>query len=175
MTVVLVWVVEGTWPACVDAARTPAGAAERTVLLHVTDAQTAGAARGAYAGLLGRTPPPGHLPPGPAEEVAELALASSRRLLAAARERLGVPCALVSRTGRPEREVVAAAEEADLLVCARDGGRDRPGPHSLGPATRFVVDHAPSAVLLVWPDPPPDPHPGTPPGTPPGRPPVSPG
>ncbi|MEU9605559.1 universal stress protein [Streptomyces sp. NPDC048057] len=163
MSVVLVWIVEGTWPACVDAARAPAGAAERTVLLHVTDAQTAEAARGAYAGLLGRTPPPGHRPPGPAEEVAELALASSRRLLTAAQERLGMPCTLVSRTGRPEREVVAAAEEADLLVCARDGGRDRPGPHSLGPATRFVVDHAPSAVLLVWP------------GPPPGRPPVSPG
>ncbi|MEU5976871.1 universal stress protein [Streptomyces sp. NPDC047315] len=155
MSVVLVWIVEGTWPACVDAARAPARAAERTVLLHVTDAQTAGAARGAYAGLLGRTPPPGHRPPGPAEEVEELASESSRRLLAAAQERLGVPCTLVSRTGRPEREVVAAADRADLLVCARDGDRARPGPHSLGPATRFVVDHAPSAVLLVWPDPPP--------------------
>jgi Na+/H+ antiporter NhaD/arsenite permease-like protein len=27
----------------------------------------------------------------------------------------------------------------------------RLGPHSLGPVTRFVVDHAPCAVLLAWP------------------------
>jgi hypothetical protein len=38
----------------------------------------------------------------------------------------------------------------DLLVLARDGDRSRPGPHSLGPAARFAVDHAPCRVLLVW-------------------------
>jgi hypothetical protein len=38
---------------------------------------------------------------------------------------------------------------------ARDGDRSRLGPHSLGHATRFVVDHAPCSVLLVWPDEPP--------------------
>ncbi|MFD5466969.1 hypothetical protein ACFWIQ_29700 [Kitasatospora sp. NPDC127059] len=32
------------------------------------------------------------------------------------------------------------------------GDPAHPGPHSLGPATRFVVDHAPCAVLLVWPE-----------------------
>ncbi|MGD0344824.1 MAG: universal stress protein, partial [Acidimicrobiales bacterium] len=46
------------------------------------------------------------------------------------------------------------------------------GPHSLGPATRFIVDHAPCPVLLVWPDeapgiesipPPPGHHPPPPP------------
>ena len=58
--------------------------------------------------------------------------------------------------GRVEREVVrAVAQGVDLLVVARDGDRSRLGPHSLGPATRFVVDHAPCAVLLVWPDEPP--------------------
>jgi hypothetical protein len=54
-----------------------------------------------------------------------------------------------------EREVLAAAEDADLLVLARDGEHDRLGPRSLGHATRFVVDHAPCAVLLVWADTPP--------------------
>ncbi|MFD0502514.1 universal stress protein [Streptomyces chiangmaiensis] len=44
-----------------------------------------------------------------------------------------------------------AATGADLLICARDGDRSRLGPHSLGPTTRFVVDHAPCPVLLVWP------------------------
>jgi hypothetical protein len=47
------------------------------------------------------------------------------------------------------------AEGVDLLVAARDGDRSRLGPHSLGHDTRFVVDHAPCAILLVWPDVPP--------------------
>ena len=55
------------------------------------------------------------------------------------------------RSGRVEREVVAAAEGMNLLVVARDGDLRRLGPHSLAPATRFVVDHAPCATLLVWP------------------------
>jgi Universal stress protein family len=70
--------------------------------------------------------------------------------------------------------VVEAAQAADLLVVARDGDRHRLGPASLGPATRFVVDHAPCPVLLVWPEetpavdslPPPPPH-HPPPGPPP--------
>jgi hypothetical protein len=40
-------------------------------------------------------------------------------------------------------------------VLARDGERSRLGPKSLGPASRFVVDHAPCPVLLVWPEHPP--------------------
>ena len=35
---------------------------------------------------------------------------------------------------------------------ARDGDRTHLGPRSLSPATRFVVDHAPCPVLLVWPE-----------------------
>jgi nucleotide-binding universal stress UspA family protein len=46
--------------------------------------------------------------------------------------------------------VLAALGDADLLVLARDGERDRPGPRSIGHATRFVLDHAPCDVLLVW-------------------------
>jgi len=69
----------------------------------------------------------------------------------AAARRLGRPCAQMERHGRAEREVVAAAEGADLLILARDGDRVRLGPKSLGPASRFVVDHAPCPVLLVWP------------------------
>ena len=44
--------------------------------------------------------------------------------------------------------MIAALEGADLLVLARDGER-RPGPKSLLPRTRFVVDHATCKVLLV--------------------------
>ena len=64
------------------------------------------------------------------------------------------------------REAIAARGAA-LLIVARDGDRSRLGPKSLGKATRFVVDHAPCPVLLVWPEPapavatipPPPPHP----------------
>jgi hypothetical protein len=63
------------------------------------------------------------------------------------------------------------------LVVARDGDRSRLGPHSLGHATRFIVDHAPCPVLLVWPDeapgiesmPPPPPGHHPPPPPPPGH------
>jgi nucleotide-binding universal stress UspA family protein len=106
------------------------------------------AAHGAYAGLLGR----GHPERDPGPRLAELAAASAGELLAAAAHRLGRPCTRTERRGRIEREVVAAAAGADLLVLARDGDRSRLGPKSLGRADRFVVDHAPCPVLLVWPD-----------------------
>ncbi|MEU8751739.1 universal stress protein [Streptomyces chartreusis] len=149
---VVVWVVEGTWPACVDAARAHAPEDAEVVLLHVTGHDVADAAHGAFAGLLGR----GHPERDPGTRVEHLAAASAESLLQAAAERLGRPCARVERTGRVEREVVAATEGADLLVLARDGDRARLGPHSLGPASRFVVDHAACSLLLVWPEPAPD-------------------
>ncbi|MFI9051490.1 universal stress protein [Streptomyces sp. NPDC053427] len=159
---VIAWIVEGTWPACIDAARTHAPPDVDIVLLHVTGPDVPGAAHGAFAGLLGRARP--DRDPGTALE--HLAAASAEELLAHAAERLGRPCTRVERTGRVEREVVAAAEGADLLVLARDGDPSHLGPHSLGPASRFIVDHAPCPLLLVWPEtapgiatiPPPPPH-----------------
>ncbi|MEV6024891.1 universal stress protein [Streptomyces sp. NPDC052036] len=146
---VIAWIVEGTWPACVDAARTHAPEDADIVLLHVADPGAPGAAHGAFAGLLGRAHPARD--PGTALE--HLATAAGEHLLTASAQRLGRPCTRQERTGRVEREVVAAAEGADLLVLARDGDRTRLGPHSLGPASRFVVDHAPCPLLLVWPEP----------------------
>jgi nucleotide-binding universal stress UspA family protein len=149
VTVVIAWIVEGTWPACVDAARSyPPDNAEIT-LLHVTASEVPGAARGAYAGLLGRARPERD----PGTRLEHLAAASAGQLLDAAAERLGRPCTRSERVGRVEREVVAAAEGAGLLILARDGDRARLGPRSLGPASRFIVDHAPCPVLLVWPEP----------------------
>ena len=56
--------------------------------------------------------------------------------------------------GEAGRAVCELAERrhADLVV-VRAGGRDRPptGPHSLGPAARFIADHCRSAVLLLRP------------------------
>ncbi|NUT40540.1 MAG: universal stress protein [Thermoactinospora sp.] len=159
---VIVWIVEGTWPACVDAARTRVPEGSEVVLLHVTGHEAPGAAHGAFAGLLGR----GHPERDPGTRMEELAADSARRLLREAADRLGGPCTREERSGRVEREVVAAAEGADLLILARDGDRTHLGPKSLGPASRFVVDHAPCPVLLVWPEaapglgsmPPPPPH-----------------
>ncbi|MFD7974575.1 universal stress protein [Streptomyces sp. NPDC059071] len=146
---VVVWIVEGTWPACVDAARAHAPVDAEIVLLHVSPTEVPGAAHGAFAGLLGR----GHPERDPGTRMEGLATASAERLLRSAAERLGRPSTSVERTGRVEREVVAATEGAELLVLARDGDRTHLGPHSLGPAARFVVDHAPCPVLLVWPEP----------------------
>jgi nucleotide-binding universal stress UspA family protein len=155
---VVVWIVEGTWPACVDAARSHMSGTSGTsgtsaeddiVLLHVTGRQLPGVAHGAFAGLLGR----GHPERDPGIQVEHLAEGSAQQLLQAAADRLGRPCRRVERSGRVEREVVAAAEDADLLILARDGDRSSLGPRSLGPAGRFVVDHAPCPVLLIWPEP----------------------
>ncbi|MGC0334715.1 nucleotide-binding universal stress UspA family protein [Streptomyces sp. SAI-170] len=147
---VVVWIVEGTWPACVDAARAHTPADTDVVLLHVTPADVPGAAHGAFAGLLGR----GHPERDPGTRLEQLAAASAQELLQAAADRLGRACTRIEHTGRVEREVVTAAEGADLLILARDGDRTHLGPHSLGPAGRFVVDHAACPVLLVWPEPP---------------------
>ncbi|MFI6335625.1 universal stress protein [Streptomyces sp. NPDC050535] len=149
---VIVWLVEGTWPACVDAVRRHAPHATDPVLLYVDQSDVPGLAHGAFAGLLGRA----RSEADPGDRLENLGVPAATRLLDAAAERLGRPCTRLERAGRVEREVVAAAEGAELLVLARDGDRSRLGPRSLGPAGRFVVDHAPCPVLLVWPEPAPE-------------------
>jgi nucleotide-binding universal stress UspA family protein len=140
----IVWIAEGTWEACVDRAKELLPGDAEITLLHVapTDVEDV-AARGA-ARLLGRRPPP---PPGP--PLRAIAAEEAQALLESAQSRLGRAAQLDSRRGRVEREVVAACEDAEVLVVARDG-EARVGPKSLGPHTRFVVDHAPCQVLLVW-------------------------
>ena len=128
MTRALVWVTPAGWEACIDAAR--ALDADVT-LLQVSDT---GPEPG---GLLGR-----HRPP-------RAPVAADDELLEAAAERLGRPAERLSPPGRPEHTVVEAAAEFDLLIVSRTNLH--PGPHSLGHATRFVVDHAPCTLLLVWP------------------------
>src|SRR5919197_2112568 len=176
---VLVWLVEGTWQGCVDAAQPLLPADAEITLLHVTPTEVEEAAAGSLAGLLGRgRPGPGRHP---AERISALSEQAAAELLVAATARLGRGARRQAASGRVERVVVEAAKGADLLVAARDGDRSRLGPASLGPATRFVVDHAPCPVLLVWPDeapavesipaPPPHPHPPSPrPPPPPPRP-----
>ena len=149
---VLVWVTEATWPACVTAARDHAPSDARITLLYVADDDVPAAAQGAFAGLLGRS----RSGPDPAAAMREVAARTGRDLLDAAAHETGREVRVIQRHGRVEREVVSAAAGSDLLILARDGDLRRLGPHSLGPATRFVVDHAPCATLLVWPSAAPD-------------------
>jgi nucleotide-binding universal stress UspA family protein len=174
---VVVWITEGTWQASVDAALSFVQPGTPVTLLHVTPTELPEAAHGAYLGLFGRARP--DRDPGP--QVAKLAARSAAGLLDAAAGRLGRPSGRIERTGNLEREVVTAAAGATLLIVSRDGDRSRLGPKSLGKATRFVVDHAPCPVLVVWPEPapavatipPPPPHGHQPPG--PSKPPGPPG
>jgi nucleotide-binding universal stress UspA family protein len=151
----LVWIVEETWPATVAAAAAGFLPADADVtLLHVRASDTEELARGARYALLGRPRRP------TAEPLETLSEQGARKLLAEAQTALGRDAVLDARCGRIEYEVITAAETMDLLVFARDKDRTHPGPRSLGPAARYVVDRAPCAVLLVWPDAAPDEQPG---------------
>jgi nucleotide-binding universal stress UspA family protein len=150
---VVVWLVEGTWQGCLDAAAQILPPDARVTLLHVTPSDVGEVTEAATAALLGRAFRV-HRPIRRFEEVADQ---EALEILEAAATRLGREnTELLHLRGRVEREVVGAVTEGvDLLVVARDGDRSRLGPHSLGHATRFIVDHAPCPVLLVWPDEPP--------------------
>ena len=145
----LVWIVEDTWQATVAEAAAYLPVDADITLLHVAGTQAEGAARAARHALLGRPHP---APDGDAQPLRAISEQAAEELLAEAQTRLGRPARRETRRGRLEREVVAAAEGMDVLVLARDGDHARLGPRSLGPATRFVVDHAPCRVLLIWPD-----------------------
>lgn len=149
---VVVWIVEGTWQSCIDASRHISPAEADITLLYVLDDEVSLVAHGAFAGLIGR----GRRERDPGLQADDIAAKAAGELLAKAMHRLPQPSTQELRRGRAEREVVAVSEGADLLVIARDGDRSRLGPKSLGRASRFVVDHAPCAVLLVWPGSTPD-------------------
>lgn len=142
----LVWIAEDTWEACVDQAQALLPQSAEVTLLHVAPSDLEQLAGAGAARLLGRRPPPAPGPP-----LRAIAAEEAAALLDLARDRLGRPAQLAARRGRVEREVLDACAGCDLLLLARDG-KLRLGPHSLGPRTRFVVDHAPCQVLLVWPD-----------------------
>jgi nucleotide-binding universal stress UspA family protein len=148
---VVIWIVEGTWQGCIDAAAEVIPSDADVAVLHYTPTDAAATAAAASANLLGRARF-GH-PPAP--HMQEIADSEASDLLAAAAARLGRENVeqIAIRGGRVEQEIVrAVAQNVDVLVAARDGDRSRLGPHSLGHVTRFVVDHAPCAVLLVWHD-----------------------
>src|SRR5579884_193442 len=124
----LVWLVEDSWQSTIEFARTFVPQGAEVTLLYVVAADVEGVVHGARAGLLGRHPPP----PPPAEpELESISEEAARELLAEARAHLGRPATEQVRHGRIEHEVVAAAAEAELLVLARTGDPDDPGPRSV--------------------------------------------
>lgn len=142
---VLVWIAEATWPACVEAVNDLFPDTEVT-LLAALPGDLAAQASGARTGLWGRGSGRD-----PGVRVTEIAREATQAMLDAAAAKLGRPAATQLREGRVEREVTTAAADADVLILARDGDLSRLGPRSLDRHTRFVVDHAPCRVLLVWP------------------------
>jgi nucleotide-binding universal stress UspA family protein len=120
-------------------------------VLYVESDDLAGAAEGAYAGLLGRARPRTD----PARRVREIAEQAGHELVDAAAHEIGREAQTVYRSGRLEQVVVDACRGVDLLILARDGDTQRLGPRSIGHASRFVLDHAPCDVMLVGVEPPP--------------------
>jgi nucleotide-binding universal stress UspA family protein len=145
----LVWITESSWPACADRARELLPADAGITFLHVVPSDVEALAEHPAPGLLGRHRPP---PPGPS--VRQISDDEAASLLEAAVARLGRPAETAARHGRVEREVLEAAAGADLLVLGRDG-EPRLEPKSVGREARFVIDHAPCEVLVVWSQPPP--------------------
>jgi len=163
---VVVWIAEGVWEAAVDGARSLAPDDADVTLLYVHSGDMDELVQGAFAGLIGRRR---RVPTDFDEKSADFA----DQLLSEAQQRLGRDAHRTTRHGRVEREVVTASADAELLVLSRDGDRSRLGPHSLGPISRFIVDHAACPVLLVWPGVAPSANslPPPPPGSPPHEPP----
>lgn len=148
---IVAWLLPGTWESVVDAAGVAAAGGDQIVLLATSDSRLVELAGGADEALLGRGGPD------PLDRLAAEQDRAAELLLAAAAQRLGRDAdRQTRRSGHPERDVVAACDRAGLLVLARDGDHTRLGPPSIAPPTRFVLDHAPCRVLLVWPDEPPN-------------------
>jgi nucleotide-binding universal stress UspA family protein len=149
--VTVVWINETTWEACVDYAGELIPKNAELRLLHISPSDVEDLVEEGAGSLLGR-----RVAPPPQREVRSVAAQEAGALLQAAASRLGRPAALVALHGHPEREVLRACADADLLVLGRDR-EPRLGPKSLSHETRFVVDHVGCAVLLVWTRKPPSP------------------
>jgi hypothetical protein len=139
----LIWITESSWEACVDGARMLLGPDAEVTIVHVADSAVEHLAAHPGPGRLGRHRPP---PPGP--PIRTISDAEAQSLLTGARERFGREARTLALRGRIEHAVLAAAAGHDLIVLARDG-EPRPGPLSIGPQARFVLDHAACAIFLV--------------------------
>lgn len=140
---VLAWIAPATWPAVIDAVRRrPEG--DDVTLVAVADRFSA-LPVGAAGGLMGR---------GRRSAVSDAEASTAvaaQALVNQAMAELGRPCVAKVLSGATDRVVTAEANDADILILARDGDRSRLGPRSLGKAARFIIDHAPCTVVVLWP------------------------
>ena len=157
---VVVWIAEGIWRAAVDGARTVLTSDAEVVLLHVIPVMSRRSCTARSPGCSVDT----DRRPGDRRHSA----GDGRRTARAAAQRLdrpahaGIPAGAGGAGGRRRLRGRGPAG-------AQPGRRPKPARSALArPApARFVVDHAPCAVLLVWPGsapglgsiPPPPPHP----------------
>ena len=141
---VAVWLDIATWPAAIEAAQSRPDD-DTLILLAVADPATLGVGAASLMGR-GRRRDPHQL---------ALATAHAEELLADAAATLGRDCEQLLLTGPTERVVTEAAQDVGMLIVVRDGDLRRLGPASLGKKTRFIIDHAPCRVLLIWPEIPP--------------------
>jgi nucleotide-binding universal stress UspA family protein len=99
--------------------------------------------------------PPGrvHVPPDQERRLEQAEAAGEEVIVAAAMTALGREARSLVLQGRPEQEIVARARVAGaglVVVAARPYAAPTPvGPHSIGHAARFVIDHAPCPVLVI--------------------------
>jgi nucleotide-binding universal stress UspA family protein len=144
---IVVWLTTTSWEACVDAVAGAATQNTEVVLLHVVAAELSSALLSAATGL-----------PEALKDRAELngrrpvaTTTAAAELIDAAERRLGRRAGADLRFGQCEPEVLDACDGADLLIFGRDGDQSELGPDSLTSCARFILDHAPCAVLLIWP------------------------
>ncbi|MFT0848640.1 universal stress protein [Actinomycetaceae bacterium L2_0104] len=140
---VVAWIAPGTWDAVVTAAQNRPKD-DQITLVAVADTQQ-DMPSGIFSGLMGRGHAPGH------QYYDKLSEDAAQDLLEQAKRALGRECDTHLLVGRTERVITEACDDADLLLLARDGDRSRLGPHSIGRHTRFVIDHAPCTVAVLWP------------------------
>ncbi|MCL2482607.1 MAG: universal stress protein [Propionibacteriaceae bacterium] len=143
---ILALIAPATWPAVITALGRHGDGHQ----IHlVATATPAAPVVSPFTALMGRGRPTADRLPDETEDTV-------RSLLAQAEEALGGPCTSTVLHGHPERAVAESTADADWLILARDGDQTRLGPASLGRDTRFIVDHAPCTVELIWPDAVPD-------------------
>jgi nucleotide-binding universal stress UspA family protein len=147
--VAVVWITESSWEACIEQAHRVIPDHADVRLVHVSPSDVEDLVGEGVGGLLGRRPAPP-----PQRAVRTVAAEEAQALLAQARARLARPASLHALRGHAARELLRLSANADLLLLARDREL-RLGPKSLSHETRFIVDHSPCAVLLIWPQQPP--------------------
>ncbi|MFT8394488.1 universal stress protein [Propionibacterium sp.] len=141
---VTAWIAPGTWPAVVDALLDHHDGDEITLIAAADGTEVM--PPGMNRALMGRGR---HWSTDDSWRMAEV---GAEDLLRKASLRLGTEAATRVVVGHAEQAIPRAADEAEWLVMARDGDRSRLGPRSLGRAARFIIDHAPCTVELIWPE-----------------------